>query len=302
MLPNFLILGAAKSGTTSLYFYLRQHPDVFMPEVKEPRFFDYLDEPPPMTGPGDRSSNEAAGAVYSLEDYRALFEEAGDAAAVGEASVNYLCSETAPARIREHLPNVRLFAVLRNPVERAYSHYLHLLRSGREEIRDFEKALQVEEQRRQRGWEWSWHYTRLGFYHRQLRRYLEFFDRDRLSIYLFDDLLEDEVAVTQSIFRELGVDDGFVPDTSMTHAKTGVPRSDWFQGFLLNPDHPIRRLSRYLLPEEIRFRILTYAKNLNLAKPPMSPAVRRRLSDRYADDVRRLADLIDRDLDHWLDD
>jgi hypothetical protein len=300
LLPNFLLIGAAKSGTTSLYHQLRQHPDVFMPAVKEPRFFAYVDDPPAMVGPGDRASNEAAGAVYAMEDYAALFAGTEDAAAVGEASVNYLYSETAPRRIRETIPDVQLIAVLRNPVERAYSHYLHLVRSGRETIRDVRQALAAEPERIRQGWEWSWHYTRMGLYHEQLSRYLQYFDRDQLSVYLFDDFRADNVAVAQDVYRTLGVDDAFVPATSAQHEKTGVPKLEWFQQFLLNPDNPLRRASRYLLPEEVREYGLRLLKNLNLTKPEMPPDVRAELATFFADDVHRLESLIDRDLSHWL--
>ncbi len=301
MLPNFLLIGTAKAGTTSLYHYLRQHPDVFMPAVKEPRFFAYLDAPPPMKGPGDRASNEAAGAVYTMADYRALFDAVEGEQAVGEASVNYLYSPTAPERIHEHLPDVQLIAVLRNPIERAYSHYLHLLSAGREPLRDFDAALEAEEDRRQKGWEWSWHYTRMGFYHEQLTRYLEHFDRDQLAVYLFDDFTEDNVGVTQDIYRRLGVDDDVVPTRTLAHEKTGEPISEQFQRFLLNPDHPIRKAARYVVPEAVRTQGVKLLKNLNLSKPHMDPSVRSDLARLYADEVRRLEDLLGRDLSHWLE-
>lgn len=300
-LPNFLIIGTAKAGTTSLYRYLRQHPDVFMPAVKEPRFFAYAEDPPAMKGPGDARTNRTSGAVYTFEAYRALFAAAEDEPAVGEASPNYLYSASAPRLIREHLSgDVRLIAVLRNPVERAYSHFLHLVRSGREPLRDFEAALDAEDERIARGWEWSWHYTRMGFYHAQLTRYLAHFDPDRLAIRLFEDFKADPVAFTQDIFRVLGVDDAFVPDTSLRYEKTGVPRSDRFQRFLHNPDNVLRRLSRYVLSESVRERILTTMKNVNLEKPPLAPEVRIRLVDTFRDDVLRLQDLLGRDLAHWL--
>ena len=299
MLPNFLLIGAAKSGTTSLYHCLRQHPDVFMPEVKEPRFFAYVDDPPAMVGPGDQASNEAAGAVYRMQDYADLFEGTTESA-VGEASVNYLYSETAPRRIHETIPDAHLIAVLRNPIERAYSHYLHLVRSGREELRDFQRALAAEPERRRLGWEWSWHYTQMGFYHAQLARYLQYFDRDQLSVYLFEEFRADPVAIAQDMYRVLGVDDHFVPDASAQHEKTGVPFLEWFQQFLLNPDHPLRRASRYVLTEPVRERLLTWMKNANLRKPPLSSDVRSELALLFADDVHRLENLLDRDLTHWL--
>ncbi len=299
-LPNFLIIGAAKSGTTSLYHYLRQHPDVFMPTVKEPRFFAYVDDPPAMNGPGDARTNEAAGAVYTLDAYQRLFADAATESAVGEASPNYLYSSTAPPRIHEHIPNARLIAILRNPVTRAYSHFLHLVRSGREPLRDFEAALDAEPERIANGWEWSWHYRRMGFYGAQIARYLDHVDPEQLTVYLFEDFKADPVGLAQDIFRELGVDDAFVPDTSMRYEKSGVPKSDRFQQFLLDPDHWVRRLSRYVIPESVRERLLVRMKNVNLEKPPLEPAVRERLIAAYRDDILRLQDLVDRDLSAWL--
>ena len=301
MRPTFLIIGAAKAGTTSLYNYLRQHPDVFMPEVKEPRFFAYVDDPPAMVGPGDEESNKESGAVYTRGAYEALFAEAPDVTAAGEASVNYLYSETAPKRIHEYVPDVQLVAVLRNPIDRAYSHYLHLLRAGREPLRDFRAALEAEGERREAGWEWSWHYTRMGFYHEQLSRYLEHFDRDQLHVYLFDDFKADNLAVTQDVYRALGVDDTVRPSDSIAHAKTGVPISDWFQRFILNPDHPLRRAARSVLPERVRTRGMKLLQNANLSKPEMDPSVRAELADLFEDDVRRLEQLLGRDLSHWLE-
>lgn len=301
MRPTFLIIGAAKAGTTSLYNYLRQHPDVFMPEVKEPRFFAYVDEPPAMVGPGDEASNEESGAVYSQEAYERLFPDTLDVTAAGEASVNYLYSETAPRRIHEYVPDVELVAVLRNPIERAYSHYLHLLRAGREPLRDFRAALAAEQERREAGWEWSWHYTRMGFYHKQLTRYLEYFDRDQLHVYLFDDFRDDNLAVTQDVYRAIGVDADVRPSDAITHAKTGVPISDWFQRFILNPDHPIRRAARSVLPERVRTRGMKMLQNVNLSKPDMDPSVRAELAALFEDDVRRLEQLLGRDLSHWLE-
>lgn len=300
-LPNFLIVGTAKAGTTSLYHYLRQHPDVFMPDVKEPRYFAYAEDPPPMNGPGDVRTNAAAGAVYTFAAYRRLFTAATAETAVGEASPNYLYSETAARRIHEHLgAGVRLIALLRDPVERAYSHFLHLVRSGREPLRDFAAALDAEPERIAAGWEWSWHYVQMGLYHAQLTRYLNYFERDRLTVYRFEDFAADPVALTQDVFRVLGVDDAFVPDTSLHFEKSGVPKSERFQRFLLNPDHWLRRLSRYVLPEAVRERILLRMKNVNLEKPPLSPEVRARLVDTYREDVLRLQALIGRDLSAWL--
>lgn len=300
-LPNTFVIGAAKSGTTSLYDYLCQHPDAFMSPVKEPRYFAYAENPPAMDGPGDEASNREAGAVYSLDAYRDLFAEATTESVVGEASPVYLYDPDAPRLIHEHCPDATLLALLRDPIERAYSHFLHLVRSGREPLRDFEAALDAEDERVEAGWEWSWHYRRMGFYGAQLARYLEYFDREQLHVYRFGTLTDDAVGFAQTVFRDLGIDASFVPDTGVRRRATGVPKLDWLHRFIGNPDHPLRKWSRSILPEAVRDRILTSVKNANLEKPPLPDTARARLADVYCEDVRRLERLLDRDFSDWLE-
>lgn len=300
-LPNTFVIGAAKSGTTSLYNYLCQHPDVFMSSVKEPRFFAYAEDPPAMNGPGDKKSNREAGAVYTLDAYRALFAEATTESIVGEASPVYLYDEDAPRLLCEHCPEATLIAVLRNPIERAYSHYLHLFESGREPLNDFEDALDAEEERREAGWEWSWHYKRMGFYGKQFSRYLEYFDRDQLKVYRFERLTADAVRFAQTVFRALGIDESFVPDTSLRHRATGVPKLKWLHRFIGNPDHVLRRWSRSVLPKSLRDRIMLSVRNANLEKPPMSESARTRLSEIYREDVHRLEAMFDHSFSDWLE-
>lgn len=299
-MPNTFIIGAAKSGTTSLYEYLRQHPDAFMSPTKEPRYFAYAESPPPMAGPGDETSNREAGAVYSLDAYRQLFTDATTESVIGEASPVYLYDEDAPRLIREHCPDATLIALLRNPIERAYSHFLHLVRSGREPLRNFEAALEAEDERVASGWEWSWHYRRMGFYHEQLSRYLTYFPPEQLHVFLFDELKADAVGLAQEVYRVLDIDASFEPREGPRRRTTGFPKSEWLQQFIHDADHPIRRWVRPVIPESVRERVLTTVKNANLEKPPMSDAARRRLARTYRADVERLESLIERDLSDWL--
>lgn len=297
--PTFLIIGAAKSGTTSLYYYLSQHPDVYTSPVKELRFFAYEEGIPPLDGPGDRESNQIL--ITEWEQYLEAFAGASDEQEVGEASPIYLYDPEVPRRIHTHLPEVRLIAILRNPVDRAYSHFNHLIKDDREPLRDFRRALEQEDRRIEAGWEWSWHYRKLGYYFEQLSRYEEYFDRDQIAVYLFEDLVEDNVGFAQEIYRWLGIDDSFVPDVSPQFRKTGVPRSNRFQRLLFNPDNPLRRLSRYVLPERTRERWLAILKSMNLKKPPLSEDVRSELSAVYREDIEQLQEYLDRDLSHWLE-
>jgi hypothetical protein len=298
--PNTFVVGAAKSGTTSLYDYLRQHPDIFMSPVKEPCFFAYAENPPAMVGPGDEEANRESGVVYTLEEYRALFSGATTESIVGEASPVYLYDEEAPRLLHAQCPDATLVAILRNPIERAYSHYLHLRQAGREPLEDFEAALDAENDRKEAGWDWSWHYRRMGLYGEQLARYLKYFDREQLHVYRFEELTGDPVQFARTVYRALGVDASFTPDTSIRRRATGAPVLQWLHQFIGNPDHVLRRWSRLALPETVRDRILTAVRNANLQKPPMSDAARARLADVYRDDVHRLEDLLDRSFSDWL--
>ena len=129
-MPNFLIIGAMKSGTTALYYYLEQHPDIYMSPVKEPNFFS------------SHKQENAADTVTEFGIYRQLFSGGSGKKAIGEASHSYLYEPGAAAEIRRYIPEAKLIAILRNPIERAYSHFLHMVRSGTEPLDDFARALQ----------------------------------------------------------------------------------------------------------------------------------------------------------------
>ena len=202
-MPNFLIIGAEKSGTTSLYHYLRQHPDIFMCRPKELYFFAYEGERPDHRGPGDLTFDRNI--VTRLEDYLAHFDSVANEKAIGEACPQYLYVPKAAERIRHHLPDARLVVVLRSPAERAHSIYMHAKREGRETTANFAEALEQEDARLRAGWESSWGYRRNGFYCEQVARYDRLFDRSRLRIYLFEDLRDDPVLLVQDICRFLGV-------------------------------------------------------------------------------------------------
>ena len=170
-MPNFFIVGAQKAGTTSLYYYLKQHPQIYMSPRKEPHFFEGMHwdfyRPGRMALP-----------VTDLADYQALFEGVTDEKAIGEASASYLYSPKAPTLIKRSIPYARLIAILRNPADRAYSNFLHCVRAGRESIVDFAEALRVEEGRIKGNWGPLWHYKQKGFYYAQVKRYLDTFGRD----------------------------------------------------------------------------------------------------------------------------
>jgi hypothetical protein len=298
-MPNFLVIGAAKAGTTALYRYLGQHPQIYTSSIKEPNFFALKGALPNFRGPG-AGERINRWSVPDLEGYLALFEEVSNEKAVGEASPLYLYNEKVPERIRHYVPQARLVAVLRDPVERAYSSFLHLVRNGREPLSDFAQALAAEKERIRNNWEWIWHYKSMGFYHEQLSRYYEAFGRNQIRIYLHEDLEDNPLEVLRDLFSFLGVDDSFVPKvTSTRYNATGVPRSKTFDN-ILRSQNPLKAVLKPLLPKKLRRRLNVYLQNKLLVKPPFPEETRRRLVEEYREDVSNLQELIGRDLSGWL--
>ena len=292
MLPNFLILGAQKSGTTSLYYYLGQHPEVYMSPVKEPHFFDHGGERQSYAGP----SRIPGPAVRSLEEYEGLFDGVRGEKAVGEASPTYLYLPGASERIKSHVPEAKLVAILRDPTERAYSAYQHAVRNGREPLQSFAAALAEEEERVREGWHPIYHYRSRGFYHAQLSRYVELFGREQLRVYLHEDLRSDPFGMIRDIFRFLGVDETFTPDTSTRYNLSGVPRSRAV-GALVKRLGGLTPVVKRVVPFKARQRI---KRGVFVKAPPLEPAVRRGLVEAYREDVLRLGDLLGRNLSAWL--
>jgi hypothetical protein len=303
MMPNFLIIGAMKSGTTSLYQYLNQHPQIYMSPKKEPNFFALEGSSLDFDGAEGKEKIKRwleRAFVTDLEEYRALFRGVSSEKAVGEASPMYLYNPEAPSRIKHYIPEAKLIAILRNPVERAYSAFVYMSRDGREPLSVFSQALQAEETRMATNWEWIWHYKNVGFYYAQLKRYSDMFDQDQIKVYLYEDLKADPLHVVQDIFRFLRVDDTFNPDTSLRHNVSGIPKNRALS-WLLFKRNPVKAGLRPLLPEGMRRLVSISLKNRSLVKaPPLAPEVRRELTEVYRDDILKLEGLIGRDLSEWL--
>lgn len=295
-LPNLLVIGAAKSGTTALYHYLNQHPQVYMSPNKEPNFFAFEGQQVAFRGPGDRKMVEST--ITTLEAYGEEFAAVSNEIAVGEASPWYLYSPQAPQNIKRHIPEVKLIAMLRNPVDRAYSSYLHVLRDARETL-TFEEGLLAEEERIERGWEFIWHYKQAGFYAAQVERILTLFSKDQVRFYLYDDLLADPEKLLKDVYTFLCVDTGFVVNnTSQKFNATGVPKNRLLGRLLLQPN-PVRSVAKYVTPERMRSSINHSLYQRLLSKPVLSEETRKRLSSAYEQDILILQDLLDRDLSTW---
>ncbi|MEM9542897.1 MAG: sulfotransferase [Cyanobacteria bacterium P01_E01_bin.42] len=296
-LPNFLILGAAKTATTSIYRYLKQHPQIFMSGAKEPNFFAFEGEPPNFRGPRDLDEPT----IIDIERYRTLFDSVTDELAIGEASVLYLSTPHTPERIHHHIPDAKLMAFVRDPVDRAFSNFLHLRREKREPFQDFEAALQAESERIEQGWKPFWYYKQQGFYYQHLQRYLQYFDRDRLGVWLFEDFQKDPLTVLQQIFQFLEVDDSFMPDISEKVRVTPRQPKNKTLHYLFSQPNPIKDTLKHFLPSQWRKKVREEVKQKNMTvKEKPSSILRKKLIDDYREDILQLQDFLKKDLSTWL--
>lgn len=285
-LPDFLIIGAAKSGTTSLYHYLKSHPDVCMPDWKEPAFF----------------ADNLAGGVSSLEEYRALFADCGDVRRVGEASVSYMADPETPARMLDTLgPDVRLVAILRNPVNMAFSNWSYQHLRGVETL-GFEEALDAEASRLAHpesvnGWVQDVAYFQRASYAEQLKRFLDVFGKDRLQVYVFEEFFSDGLPQYADLCRYLDVDDTHVPEARV-HNAGGTIRSSWLRK-ALDTRMAWKEPLKMVIPQKCRDAITGALRRFNRVRkpvPPMAAEARAGLEQRFAPGVRELEGILERDL------
>lgn len=297
-LPNFLIIGAAKSGTTAIYTYIKQHPQIFMSPRKELRFFSQITAPNPDVPP-----EYVHQGVATLAEYESYFEGVTSEIAIGESSPMYLYTPGTAERIQAVLPEVKLLAILRNPVARAHSAYTHGLREWKEPASSFREALSLEPERIAAGWGMLWHYRQAGFYFEQLSRYYRVFDPSQIKVVLHDDLIRDTDGLLRDVFTFLGVDPDFKPDVSARPNVSGYPRSRFAHQVmrrLFVDNNPIKWLSQRLVPAKMRKRVMVNLREANLEKRSLDPDLRRELQAVYREDIQNLANLIGRDLNHWL--
>ena len=232
-LPDFLVTGAPKAGTTALHAALARHPSLYMSQVKEPKFFLSDGPPPTRGGPGDAQTYREH--VWRRPDYEALFDSAPEGTLLGESTPFYLYDRAAQLRIQATIPQARLIAILRDPVERAHSNWTHLWSAGLEPIDDFVRACEDEPRRISAGWAAFWHYLGLGRYGEQLEHLYTLFPREQVLVFRYRDLLDRPAETLDSICSFLAVPTGVI---------TGVPRENVTAHPELTPRH--RLLARAL--------------------------------------------------------
>lgn len=297
-LPTFLIPGAAKSGTTSLWNYLKAHPDIGMAEKKEPAFFS---RNPGRYGGGDLTTPTAEGKYdRGLDWYRSLYEHCSDKPERGEASTLYFIDPESPELIKKHIPDVKLVFILRDPVERLYSHYWQGRKSGWELPAKFETAYRERHPLLQT-------YAHVSNYKLHLKRYLRQFDDEQLLILIQNKLNKQPEQVIQHVFSFLNVDVSFTPPNLEDRFNTSsIPRFEFLQklirtGLLGKSFHLIKRqfgnhLQKRLESWKEKIKKLNETSN---DYPPLSSDLREELQNEYKSDIQFVEDYLGRELTDW---
>ncbi len=298
-MPNFLIIGAQKSGTSSLYRYLKAHPQVFMSHIKEPKFFALKDDDFHFKAPYRLPDSVVR--IADLDQFQALFADVDGETAIGEASTWYLHTPGTPEKIKQYVPDMKLLAILRHPVQRAYSNFLHNKDYlGIEPCPDFAEAIAAETERRQKNWGHPWYYQYKGLYYKHLKPYFDIFGKDQIRVFLMEDLNADPAGLIQTVYRFLEIDDLFIPDVAQRfNVSAGNTRNMSLHTFLNKPN-PIKTVVRPFIPQRFRRRVKMDLQKRNRTKPRIMPDVRKQLIAVFRDDILCLQDLLQRDLSAWL--
>ena len=241
------------------------------------------------------------------DDYLALFRTARGETAIGESSTGYLCSEESPSWIKSALGETKVILMLRNPARRAESLYWWMVREGYEDAPGFAAALEIEPLRESDAnfrancpeFFLDYLYFASGLYAEQVRRFLETFGKENVRIYIFEEFVKDPLAVCSDIFNFLGVDPDFKPQIAI-YNEARLPASPRLQFWLRN------RAPKYLslLPSRLRRRFIDALIEINTRRgspPRRDTEIEARLLDRYRDDIRRLEQILERDLSLWFD-
>ncbi len=302
-LPDFVIIGAGKSGTTSLNEYLKEHPKIFMATRKEPNFFAFETLDPSIydTQSSIDYYNES---VLTIDEYYKLFEGAKPDQLLGEVSNTYISHDHSWERIKHYVPDAKLIAILRHPAERLHSRYFHLVREN--EIPEGGSLDEVFN--RNSVWWKRPDLVNEGFYYQKLKPFFENFPKENIKIFLYEEFTQDTDRVLKDTFEFLGIDPNVKVATDIVYNKSGEVKNKSVDALVGQNSGPILFLKRFL-PGLHRYlknsvwanRFLNIMRNKNLDKPSVATDFRKQVVDQiYREDIEALAKLLDRDLSHWL--
>ena len=295
-LPNFLIIGAAKSGTTALYHYLKQHPDVFLTPIKETNFFALDGMNIDFKGPGD-SEGVHRNSITNITEYSYQFSKYKNEKAIGEVCPSYLYSENAPKNIKKYIPDVKIIAILREPVDRAFSAWLHLTRDKREYC-SFDKALNNESRRIQENWAEIWHYKEQGMYYKQLRRYYDVFTKENIKVFFYNDFKNNPKKIYSEICDFIGVNNAFNVDMDQNHNRGGLSRNRLLYNLMMQNNF-LKTIFNFFIRGSFRKRIKLFLDKRNLTSLRLDPNEKMKYKSFFEDDIRELEKLLKLRINNW---
>lgn len=309
--PNFFVVGVVKGGTTSLYQYLVQHPQVYMSPVKETNYFsrDAIDEKLFATDykhdvdvnikaylKTDFSQTIHIAHITDDDDYNQLYKNVKTELAIGEISNSYILYPGVAQKIYDYNPKSKIVMILRNPVERAFSQYIMNLRQGKMLNKNFIEEISEDAKNPKQGWGANHQYLSIGNYYQQVKWYLEVFPKEQVKIYLFDDYKANPTDILQDLSKFLGVDN-FNFDTNEKYNEAGMPRFSKINYFINQTG--IISFAKKIFPHHWRAplkKMLYRGDNI----PKLKEEDKHWLINYYKEDVLKLQGLIDKDLSKWL--
>ena len=303
-LPDFLVVGAAKSGTTSLYYYLKKHPSIYLSDTKEVWFFSFKDNPPHDAGPASLGKT----VVTNLEEYKRLFLD---------AQRNQLCGDICPSYLYTHLVTVdnikeaygreykklKIIISLRNPVDRAYSQYMMFKRDDCEPL-SFEEAIKPDiiHKRLHDGWNIFYDYISLGMYYEQVNTFLRQFPETK--VILFDDFIRSPKVILAGLMEFLGIEKThFHKGVDFRYNVSGIPKYKKLDNFVSKRNLLKSLLSpgmKKVMSKDARYKLKSRIRNTYMVKPSMRAETRNRLISIYEQDILRLQALLNRNLGNWI--
>ena len=292
--PNFIIAGVARCGTTSLFHYLKQHPQIDFPTVKEPKYFSSINLKLPHQGPGDHTVDDKI--IKTREKYYELFKELDNQKMIGEASSDYFFyHQHSVDEIKKELGDIKIILCFRSPIERSYSAYTNLIRDSRETL-EFEKAIEIENERMHANYDWMWAYKQGSLYSEGLKTFQDNFKQ--VKVIFTEELEKNPAKILQEVFEFLGVNSNHEIDTTTKYSHSGKPKSKIIAK-LNNRNNKFffafREIVLKLIPRTISEKI---ASKL-FKKDPISDKSKATLRKYFKDDIFQLEKLMNKDLSHW---
>src|SRR6266542_5994725 len=287
MKPNFFIVGTPKAGTTSLYHYLDEHPEIFMSPIKETNYFSYEE----IKSQGLFYKEEH---ISSFNQYEDQFKDAQGEKAIGEASVSYLYYPSVPFKIKDFNPGAKIIIVLRNPVDRGFSHYL--MDKRLEFVNLSYEDIVWQRTKHPHSKLYYQQYVLLGQYYEQVKRYLTAFGEKQVKILFYEDIIKDIQSVIKELYTFLNVDCTFSPNTDQQHNVYSSPKNFFIQK--LYAQKKIRTIAKRFFGENIQHQLKD--NFFRKEKPVLNEKLRLALIEIYKTNIYKTSALLKKDLTYWL--